>query len=227
MTECTPHELLPIMPPRCSDCASRIGSEREACCSAASRSSSSTSPAPPAPVPRRDRVVDPRRYLLQSSTTATLQHCPARLVPPPRARTGARAGAHGDGRARCRRRARHDDADRHLPVVRRVGGVERAAPASNRTSPSTASRRSRSSEVASPSGGSGLRRVPDATRCALPPSRGTAGRRPPSGRRRIRATTDRGAAGRARGGEHRRRSGARSARDRGSTPGARDRRAAA
>src|SRR5438067_2382414 len=30
-----------------------------------------------------------RRYLEWSITTATLQHCPARLVPPPRERTGA------------------------------------------------------------------------------------------------------------------------------------------
>jgi len=28
------------------------------------------------------------RYLEKSITTATLQHCPARLVPPPRARMG-------------------------------------------------------------------------------------------------------------------------------------------
>ena len=68
------------------------------------------------------------RYFEQSITTATLQHWPARLVPPPRERIGAP----------CARQtatvaidvvdvARDDDADRHLAVVRAVGRVERAA----------------------------------------------------------------------------------------------------
>ena len=34
------------------------------------------------------------QYLVQSITTAVLQHCPARLVPPPRDSTGAPNSAH-------------------------------------------------------------------------------------------------------------------------------------
>ena len=61
----------------------------------------------------------------KSSTTATLQHWPARTVPPPRVRTGAPCSRHDrdrrddvvDGRG-------NDDADRHLAVVGGVGRVE-------------------------------------------------------------------------------------------------------
>ncbi|GAA3094525.1 hypothetical protein GCM10017687_01070 [Streptomyces echinatus] len=38
----------------------------------------------------------PVQYLLQSITTAVLVDCPARLVPPPRERTGASKRAHTD-----------------------------------------------------------------------------------------------------------------------------------
>ena len=90
------------------------------------------------------------RYFEKSITTATLQHWPARLVPPPRERTGAS----------CARqssivvddvvdRPRDDDADRHLAVVRAVGGVQRARARSKRTSPSTTPCSSRASFFAS------------------------------------------------------------------------------
>ena len=67
------------------------------------------------------------RYFEKSMTTATLQHWPARLVPAPRGRIG-RAGV---AARRDRGRdvgfvERDDEADRDLPVVRRVGRVERA-----------------------------------------------------------------------------------------------------
>ena len=69
-------------------------------------------------------------YFVKSSTTATLQHWPARLVPAPRGRTGAPNLRHD----RHRRDhivgvARNDEADRNLAVVRAVGGVQRAAAA--------------------------------------------------------------------------------------------------
>ncbi len=38
---------------------------------------------------RRSTDTTPWQYFVQSSTTALLQHCPARLVPPPRDSTGA------------------------------------------------------------------------------------------------------------------------------------------
>ena len=69
-------------------------------------------------------------YFVKSSTTATLQHCPARLVPAPRGSTGAPyLPARRHGRDHVVGVARHDEADRHLAVVRAVGGVERAAAA--------------------------------------------------------------------------------------------------
>ncbi len=67
------------------------------------------------------------QYFVQSITTAALQHCPARLVPPPRDNTGqVVAAAHVNGLGPGIRRARHDHADGHLPVVGGVGGVGRA-----------------------------------------------------------------------------------------------------
>ncbi len=67
------------------------------------------------------------QYLVQSITTAALQHCPARLVPPPRESTGtpwsrqtatafaAASGVRG-----------HHHADGYLPIVGAVGGICRA-----------------------------------------------------------------------------------------------------
>ena len=68
------------------------------------------------------------RYFEQSITTATLQHWPARLVPPPRERIGAPCSRQTATVATTSSTSRGiDDADRHLAVVRAVGRVERAA----------------------------------------------------------------------------------------------------
>ncbi len=69
-------------------------------------------------------------YFVKSRTTATLQHWPARLVPAPRGRTGASNSRQAATAAiDIVGIARDDEADRNLPVVRAVGGVERAAAA--------------------------------------------------------------------------------------------------
>ena len=69
-------------------------------------------------------------YFVKSSTTATLQHWPARLVPAPRGSTGAPNFRHAATAAtHVVGVARNDEADRHLAVVRAVGRVERAAAA--------------------------------------------------------------------------------------------------
>ncbi len=68
------------------------------------------------------------QYFDQSSTTASLVHWPARLVPPPRESTGAAVLAADryrlDGRVDG---ARDYHADRHLAEVRAVGRVGGAA----------------------------------------------------------------------------------------------------
>ena len=64
----------------------------------------------------------------QSMTTATLQQPPVRLVPPPRDRSGAPwRAADRDRRDHVLDVPRDHDADRHLAVVRAIGGVEGAA----------------------------------------------------------------------------------------------------
>ena len=69
-------------------------------------------------------------YLVKSSTTATLQHWPARLVPAPRGSTGAPNFRHAATAATTSSAiARNDEADRNLTVVRAVGGIKRAAAA--------------------------------------------------------------------------------------------------
>ena len=69
-------------------------------------------------------------YFVKSSTTATLQHWPARLVPAPRGRIGAPNFRHAATAAtHVVFVARNDEADRNLAVVRGVGGVQRAAAA--------------------------------------------------------------------------------------------------
>ena len=69
-------------------------------------------------------------YFVKSSTTATLQLWPARLVPEPRASIGAlERSAHGDRGAHVFFVAWHDNANGYLPVVRGVGGVQRPAAA--------------------------------------------------------------------------------------------------
>ena len=68
-----------------------------------------------------------RIYFEKSSTTATLQHCPARLVPPPRERTGAsKFAADGDGGFHVGSAAWHYNSDGNLAVVRCVSCVESA-----------------------------------------------------------------------------------------------------
>ena len=57
-------------------------------------------------------------------TTATLQHCPARVVPPPRGREAPDTSASGDGLDHVVQTRGDDDADRHLAVVGGVGRVE-------------------------------------------------------------------------------------------------------
>ena len=67
-------------------------------------------------------------YFEKSSTTATLQHCPARLVPPPRARIGrTELPAERDGGEHVVRIPRHDHADGNLAVVGSVAGIQRPA----------------------------------------------------------------------------------------------------
>lgn len=56
-------------------------------------------------------------------TTASLVHCPARLVPPPRDSTGAPKRTYSYRPRPVVHGARHDDAERHLTVVGTVGGV--------------------------------------------------------------------------------------------------------
>ncbi len=64
-------------------------------------------------------------YFVKSSTTATLQLWPARLVPAPRARIGAPNDRHdGDRRANVVFVSWNDDADGNLAVVRGVGRVQ-------------------------------------------------------------------------------------------------------
>ena len=67
-------------------------------------------------------------YLEKSRTTATLQHCPASEVPPPRqSKRSAEFAAEGDGGEDVVGVAGKNDADRDLAVVGAVGGVEGAA----------------------------------------------------------------------------------------------------
>ena len=90
ITECGPHELLPIMPPSVQrECVAGSGAKVRPCASAASRSESHTTPGST----RASRAVASidstrSRYFEQSITTATLTVCPLSEVAPPRARTG-------------------------------------------------------------------------------------------------------------------------------------------
>ena len=91
MIECTPQELLPIMPPSVQQpCVAGSGPNVRPWPSAAARSASRTTPGSTRAVRASGSISTMRaRYFEQSSTTATLQHWPARLVPPPRGRIGA------------------------------------------------------------------------------------------------------------------------------------------
>src|SRR5438128_112788 len=96
MTECTPQELLPIIPPSVQWVwVAGSGPNTRLCARAAACSVSSTVPG----CTRASRVsasISSTRFMYfeVSMTTATLQHCPARLVPPPRASTGALYARH-------------------------------------------------------------------------------------------------------------------------------------
>ena len=80
-----------------------------------------------APAPSGSSSTMRFRYFDMSRTTATLQHWPARLVPAPRGRMGAPASRQARMVATTSsQRPRDHHADRHLPVVRGVGRVERA-----------------------------------------------------------------------------------------------------
>ena len=69
-------------------------------------------------------------YFVKSNTTATLQHCPARLVPAPRGRTGASNFRHAATAATTSSASRGTTRPiGNLAVVRAVGGVQRAAAA--------------------------------------------------------------------------------------------------
>ena len=127
ISEWTPHELLPIIPPsvQCL-CVDGSGAKVRWCFSASRAELVEDRPRlDPRELPLGVDREDWLRYFDKSITTATLQQLPVRLVPPPRERIGAPvprqiatvvdhvvdvAGDH--------------DADGHLPVVRAVGGVE-------------------------------------------------------------------------------------------------------
>ncbi len=116
----------------CSDCASRDPGRRSGRGrwrpSAACRAPCPAAPARVARSTSSSRM--PCRYFDMSITTATLQHCPARLVPPPRESSGAPyCAAEIDGGQDVDLVPGDHHAHRHLPVVGAVGGVERAAAA--------------------------------------------------------------------------------------------------
>src|SRR5579862_3583209 len=91
---CAPQELLPIMPPK-QQWLWVAGSGPQVSkllLSLRARLRSSSHTVPGSTRAQRSRVFTsstPCMYFDQSSTMATLQHWPARLVPPPRDRTGA------------------------------------------------------------------------------------------------------------------------------------------
>src|SRR6266516_2172617 len=91
-----PHELFPIIPPIVQlTCVDGFGPTISPCRAAASLTRSSTAPGSSTAVfasGSSDSIL--LQYLVQSMTTASLQHCPARLVPPPRDSTGAPNSRH-------------------------------------------------------------------------------------------------------------------------------------
>ena len=91
ITECGPHELLPIMPPSVQRvCVAGSGANVRPCASAASRSASHTTPGSTRAVRATGSTASTRsRYFEQSMTTATLTLWPHIEVPPPRGRIGA------------------------------------------------------------------------------------------------------------------------------------------
>ena len=110
-------------------CVAGSGPNVRPCRSAARRRSSSTAPGSTRASRRAGSTSRTRRtWREKSSTTATLQHWPAREVPAPRVRTGApNRRQTATAATTSSADSGNDDADRDLPVVRRVGRVERAA----------------------------------------------------------------------------------------------------
>ena len=128
------------MPPSVQwSCVAGSGPKVRSCCSAASRSVSSTMPGSTR-AERASRSISSTRFMYfeKSITTATLQHWPARLVPPPRAEDRARRSG---GRARPRRRRRR----------RRAGSRRRSAPGGSSRRRSRRAPRLPASNNASPS----------------------------------------------------------------------------
>ncbi len=106
-----PQELLPIMPPRVQwSWVAGSGPKRSPVSLSSSLRVSNTMPGSTMQV-RASVFTSSRRwqYLDQSSTTAVLVACPARLVPPPRDRTGTPSRAHTATAGI--NRVRDDDAD--------------------------------------------------------------------------------------------------------------------
>ena len=118
------------MPPRVQrSCVAGSGPKVRWCFSAASRRWSSTTPGCTRAMRRAgsiSRIL--AMYLEKSRMTATLQHCPARDVPPPRQSRGAPNSRHsatvGEDIVGV---AGEHDADGNLAVVGAVGGIEGAS----------------------------------------------------------------------------------------------------
>jgi len=130
VTECTPQESLPIMPPSVQYWwVDGSGPKVRWCCSASPRRRSST--APGSTRARRRSVSTSRtrsRWREKSRTTAALQLCPAWLVPAPWGERARRAPGKPRGRQHILDVARLHNSDRKLPVDRRVRRVERPVP---------------------------------------------------------------------------------------------------
>ena len=91
-----PHELFPIMPPMVQlTWVDGFGPTISPCGASASLTLSSAAPGSTIAVfACLSNETRWWQYFVQSMTTAVLTHCPARLVPPPRDRTGAPASRH-------------------------------------------------------------------------------------------------------------------------------------
>ena len=89
ISECAPHELLPIMPPNVQwSCVEGSGPYVRPWTFAAFRTMSQITPGSTRARLSFGNSSKCCRYFDQSITTATLQLWPARLVPPPRLSTG-------------------------------------------------------------------------------------------------------------------------------------------
>src|SRR6266487_5075155 len=189
-----PHELLPIIPPRVQFMwvegrGPKLRPGPDSCSLSTSRTMPGSTTQVRAPTSTETRRL---QYLDQSSTTAVLVHCPARLVPPPRDRTGAPCSRHTATASAAASTVRGTTTP--IGTCRKFDpSVEYAArlPASNLTSPSTRSRRSCSSRPGSGGLSGGLTDagwvaliVPPARpcgrrRCAAAPVPACSSRRPP------------------------------------------------